>query len=31
MIEEPSEVQDRILKAFGHMVTTGGVLQFIGS
>ncbi len=27
MIEEPSEVQARILKAFGHMVTTGGVLQ----
>lgn len=31
MIEEPSELQARILKAFGHMVTTGGVLQPIGS
>jgi transposase len=31
MIEEPSEVQTKILKAFDHEVTTGGVLQPIGS
>lgn len=27
MIEEPTELQTRILKAFGYAVTTGGVLQ----
>jgi transposase len=27
MIEEPTEIQAQILKAFGHAVTTGGVLQ----
>jgi len=27
MIEEPTEIQARILKAFGHVVTAGGVLQ----
>jgi transposase len=31
MIEEPSEIQARILKAFSHAVTTGGVLQKIAS
>lgn len=27
MIEEPTKIQTEILKAFGHVVTTGGVLQ----
>jgi hypothetical protein len=27
MIEAPTEIQAQILKAFGHAVTTGGVLQ----
>ena len=27
MIEEPTEIQIQILKAFGYTVTTGGVLQ----
>jgi transposase len=31
MIEEPTEIQTRILKAFGHAVAAGGVLQKIGS
>jgi transposase len=31
MIEEPTKIQAQILKAFGHVVTTGGVLQSIGS
>jgi hypothetical protein len=30
MIEEPTEIQTRILKAFGHAVTMGGVLQKTG-
>jgi len=30
MIEEPTEIQARILKAFGHAVTMGGVLQKTG-
>lgn len=29
ILEEPTEVQAQILKAFGHAVTTGGVLQKI--
>ena len=31
MIEEPTEIQARILKAFGHAVTAGGVLQNLSS
>jgi transposase len=31
MIEEPTEIQAQILKAFGYVVTTGGVLQKIPS
>jgi transposase len=31
MIEEPTEIQARILKAFGHAVTAGGVLQKMSS
>ena len=27
MIEEPTKLQAQILKAFGYVVTTGGVLQ----
>ena len=30
MIEEPTEIQAQILKAFDHLVTTGGVLQMTG-
>lgn len=31
MIEEPTEIQAQIFKAFGHVVTTGRVLQTVGS
>lgn len=27
IIEEPTEIQEQVLKAFGHIVTKGGVLQ----
>jgi hypothetical protein len=29
LIEEPTKLQEQILKAFGHAVKTGGVLQKI--